>query len=96
MEKILDKSYCEYFLDDDLYRGSYRFITNFMDDDLELYQHAIVGTGGQILQNQPGFPYYNSCPWTLWVQESRIQDFWNQFDLMKSRKKSGIENWMLP
>lgn len=93
METILTHSKREYFLD--VEGVQYRFITNFENDDLELYQHAIVGTGGQILKNRPEFPYYNSCSWTLWVQPDRISDFWKQFDSMKSKKTAAIENWML-
>lgn len=46
MEIIENSLYPEYFLDDALGDDSYRFVTNFRDDKLELYQHAIVGTGG--------------------------------------------------
>lgn len=47
-----------------------------------------------ILKNRPGMPYYNSCPWTLWVRKNRLRDFWKQCDLMKSKKNAGVKNWM--
>lgn len=74
----------------------YVFTTNFLDEDLELYQQAIVGVAGQILKNQPGFPYYNNVyPWTLWVQKSRRKDFWIQFEWMKKQKDEGVEYWWI-
>lgn len=81
-----------YSWDDD----KYVFVTNFSNENLELYQQAIVGTAGQILKNQPGFPYYNNVdPWTLWLQKEKRKDFWTQLDWMKKQKEEGIEYWWI-
>jgi len=72
------------------------FVTNFLDEDLELYQQAIVGMGGQIEKNRPEFPRYNEpYPWTLFLPHNTRIEFWEQFKWMKEQKEHNVEYWWI-
>jgi hypothetical protein len=72
------------------------FVTNFEDKYLELYQQAIVGVGGQIERNRPGFPYYNELyTWSLFLPEDKCVEFFDQLEWMETQKNNNVEYWWI-
>ena len=70
----------------------YRFVTNISDDDLELYQYAIIGFDPQINTYDKSGPN-PSAKYTLWSLQNGLSLFWERFKRMKAAKESGNEDW---
>ena len=75
------------------------FVTNFQEDELELYQQAILHTKGLYISAEAHDKignklngYFSLCR-TEFAQND-LSDFWACFYCMKMQKKDGVELWM--
>ena len=65
------------------------FRTAFDPSELELYQHAIIGFGGEIRTN-------GRYSFELYLPNRETARFWRRFREMRRLKDVGDEYWMLP
>lgn len=71
-----------------------RFSTNFNTENLELYQHAIVGMDAEIYYIN-GLTQKVDGYYSLWINPNCLEMFWKRCNEMKRRKDVGEQYWML-